>query len=86
MFVHKEAVLSSQIEGTQASLDDVLEFEAGATSADRPGDVAEAVNYIAAMNCGLQLIKEPHLETRTDEGTLSVWSVSRPKPARGRCQ
>src|SRR5665647_227065 len=36
MFVHKEAVLSSQIEGTQASLDDVLEFEAGAASAVLP--------------------------------------------------
>lgn len=64
MFVHKEAVLSSQIEGTQASLDDVLEFEAGATSADMPGDVGEAVNYVAAMNHGLQLIKELPLSLR----------------------
>ena len=64
MFVHKEAVLSSQIEGTQASLDDVLEFEAGAPSAGMPGDVAEAVNYIAAMNYGLQLVKELPLSLR----------------------
>ena len=64
MFVHKEAVLSSQIEGTQASLDDVLEFEAGAASADLPGDVAEAVNYVAAMNYGLERIKELPLSLR----------------------
>ena len=64
MFVHKEAVLSSQIEGTQASLDDVLEFEAGAASADLPGDVAEAVNYVAAMNYGLERIQELPLSLR----------------------
>ncbi len=64
MFVHKEAVLSSQIEGTQASLDDVLEFEAGAPPADVPGDVAEAVNYVAAMNFGLERIKELPLSLR----------------------
>ncbi len=64
MFVHKEAVLSSQIEGTQASLDDLLEFEAGAASSEMPGDVAEAVNYVAAMNAGLQLVKELPLSLR----------------------
>ena len=64
MFVHKEAVLSSQIEGTQASLDDLLAFEAGASSAEVPGDVAEAVNYVAAMNHGLRLIEELPLSLR----------------------
>ena len=64
MFVHKEAVLSSQIEGTQASLDDLLAFEAGAGSAEVPGDVAEAVNYVAAMNHGLRLIEELPLSLR----------------------
>lgn len=64
MFVHKEAVLSSQIEGTQASLDDVLEFEAGASAPEIPLDVAEAVNYVAAMNYGLQLIEELPLSLR----------------------
>jgi Fic family protein len=64
MFVHKEAVLSSQIEGTQASLDDVLEFEAGAAAADLPGDVTEAVNYVAAMNLGLRRVKELPLSLR----------------------
>lgn len=64
MFVHKEAVLSSQIEGTQASLDDVLEFEAGAATTDMPRDVTEAVNYVAAMNHGLSLVKEIPLSLR----------------------
>lgn len=64
MFVYKEAVLSSQIEGTQASLDDVLEFEAGAPQNEVPGDVAEAVNYVGAMNYGLERIKELPLSLR----------------------
>jgi len=64
MFVHKEAVLSSQIEGTQASLDDVLEFEAGAASSGMPGDVGEAINYVAAMNHGLELVNDLPLSLR----------------------
>src|SRR5215217_2864371 len=50
MYVRKEAVLSSQIEGTQASLIDVLEFEAAAINDTSPRDVEEVVNYVAAMN------------------------------------
>jgi Fic family protein len=57
MYVRKEAVLSSQIEGTQASLIDVLEFEVDATDSKNPKDVAEVVNYIAAMNLGLQRLQ-----------------------------
>lgn len=57
MYVRKEAVLSSQIEGTQASLMDLLEFEAKAQKADHPGDVPEVVNYVAAMNQGLQRLE-----------------------------
>ena len=58
MYVRKEAVLSSQIEGTQSSLDDLLEAEARILSADRPGDVGEVLNYVNAMNYGLG-----HLQT-----------------------
>lgn len=54
MYVRKEAVLSSQIEGTQASLIDVLEFESQTLQPDNPQDVAEVVNYIAAVNYGLE--------------------------------
>ncbi|MFZ0887940.1 MAG: Fic family protein [Candidatus Binataceae bacterium] len=56
MYVRREAVLSSQIEGTQASLIDVLEFEAQAAEPGHPEDVAEVVNYVAAMNHGLVLL------------------------------
>jgi Fic family protein len=58
MYVRKEAVLSSQIEGTQASLMDVLEFEARTLEPGRPQDVAEVVNYVAAMNHGLDRLKD----------------------------
>lgn len=54
MYVRKEAVLSSQIEGTQASMMDVVEFEAGALRPGRPSDVIEVVNYVAAMKHGLE--------------------------------
>lgn len=53
MYVRKEAVLSSQIEGTQSSLQDVLAAEAQVLSPDAPRDVDEVLNYVAAMNHGL---------------------------------
>jgi Fic family protein len=58
MYVRREAVLSSQIEGTQASLMDVLEFEAQALEPENPQDVEEVVNYIAAINHGLERLEE----------------------------
>jgi Fic family protein len=57
MYVRKEAVLSSQIEGTQSSLDDVLEAEAQVFSATRPRDVDEVLNYAHAMNYGLERLQ-----------------------------
>jgi Fic family protein len=72
MYVRQEAVLSSQIEGTQSSLEDVLQFEIDARGRDIPKDVAEVVNYVRAMNYGLErlatlplslrLIREIHAE------------------------
>jgi Fic family protein len=53
MYVRQEAVLSSQIEGTQASLTDVLEFEAGGEDGALR-DVREVVNYVGAMSYGLE--------------------------------
>ena len=53
MYVRKEAVLSSQIEGTQSSLDDLLAAEARMLRSRQPDDVGEVVNYVAAMNHGL---------------------------------
>ncbi len=58
MYVRKEAVLSSQIEGTQSSLDDLLQVEAQIFDARRPQDVSEVLNYVNAMNYGLQRLAE----------------------------
>lgn len=72
MYVRKEAVLSSQIEGTQSSLQDVLQAEARILSPEAPDDVDEIFNYIHAMRHGLErlttlpvsvrLIREVHAE------------------------
>lgn len=57
MYARKEAVLSSQIEGTQASLTDLIEFEAGYRDATQPYDVAEVWNYLDAMHHGLSRLE-----------------------------
>ena len=64
MYVRKEAVLSSQIEGTEASLVDVLEYESLNRPKTLPNDVTEVVNYVKAMNYGLERIKELPLSLR----------------------
>lgn len=58
-FVRKEAVLSSQIEGTQSSLSDLLLFEHAAAPGVPREDAEETANYIAAMNYGLARIEQP---------------------------
>jgi Fic family protein len=63
-YVRREAVLSSQIEGTNASLMDVLEFEAQMEQAETRVDVAEIVNYIAAMNYGIARLPELPISRR----------------------
>ena len=60
-YVRKEAVLSSQIEGTQSSLSDLLLFENEAAPGVPLDDVEETSNYIAAMNHGLQRIESGEL-------------------------
>jgi Fic family protein len=64
MYVQKEAVLSSQIEGTQASLIDLLAFEADAAEPTNPQDIAEVVNYVDALNYGLQRLDTLPLSLR----------------------
>jgi Fic family protein len=58
MYVRQEAVLSSQIEGTQSTLEDVLQFEIDARGHDHPKDVEEVVNYVGAMRYGLGRLEE----------------------------
>lgn len=57
MYVRKEAVLSSQIEGTQASLSDLLLYENGAMPGVPLEDVRQASSYVAAMEHGLKRIQ-----------------------------
>jgi Fic family protein len=64
MYVRREAVFSSQIEGTEASLVDLLEFEAQAARRGNKGDVQEVVNYVRAMNYGLARLKDLPLSLR----------------------
>ena len=64
MYVRKEAVLSSQIEGTQSSLRDVLAAEARLLSPGGAGDTGEVINYVAAMNHGLERLPDLPLSVR----------------------
>ena len=58
MYVRKEAVLSSQIEGTQSTLDDLLKYESEETIGVPVSDANEVSSYVAALNHGLQRIQE----------------------------
>lgn len=62
IFVRKEALLSSQIEGTQCSLEDVLSPELD--SPERKDDIEEVTNYVLAMNKGLAGLKDLPVCTR----------------------
>ena len=64
MYVRKEAVLSSQIEGTQSSLQDLLAAEARLFDLDLPRDVDEVLSYVRAMNHGLARLGELPLSVR----------------------
>jgi Fic family protein len=64
MYVRKEAVLSSQIEGTQSSLQDLLAAEAQLFETGLPRDVDEVINYVRAMNHGLARLAELPVSVR----------------------
>lgn len=64
MFVRKEAVLSSQIEGTQASLADLLEFEGQGENDPGSADVEEVSNYVKAIDYGLKRLDTLPLSNR----------------------
>ncbi len=57
-FVRREAVLSSKIEGTQATLGELLAAEAGAAVERSPEDLREVGNYVAALEHGISLLQE----------------------------
>ncbi|MCA1705150.1 MAG: Fic family protein, partial [Actinobacteria bacterium] len=60
-FVRKEAVLSSQIEGTQSSLSDLLLFENETAPGVPREDAAETANYIAALDHGMETLRSGRL-------------------------
>src|SRR6266536_1145014 len=63
-FVRREAVLSSRIEGTQATLGELLAAEAGATVERSPEDLREVGNYVGALEFGIQRLKTLPLSLR----------------------
>ena len=76
MYVRQEAVLSSQIEGTQSTLEDVLQFEIDTGRADRPKDIEEVVNYVRAMRYGLDRYRSsPSAFASSARSTRSYWKV-----------
>jgi Fic family protein len=63
-FIRREAVLSSRIEGTQATLGELLAVEAGAAVDRSPEDLHEVGNYVVALEYGLRRLKKLPLSLR----------------------
>jgi Fic family protein len=63
-FVRREAVLSSRIEGTQATLGELLAAEAGAVVERSPADLREVGNYVVALEHGLGRLNKLPLSLR----------------------
>lgn len=63
-FVRREAVLSSRIEGTRATLGELLAAEAGAAVERSPADLREVANYVAALEYGVERLRELPLSLR----------------------
>ena len=64
MYIRKEAVLSSQIEGTQSSLQDLLAAEAKLFAPNRASDVNEVINHVRAVNHGLARLSDLPVSVR----------------------
>ncbi len=63
-FVRREAVLSSRIEGTQATLGELLAVEAGAAVERSPADLREVGNYVVALEYGIERMQALPLSLR----------------------
>ena len=63
-FVRREAVLSSRIEGTQATLGELLAAEAGGAVQRSPADLREVANYVAALEFGVKRLDTLPLSLR----------------------
>ncbi len=64
LFIRREAVLSSRIEGTQATLGELLAAEAGASVERSPDDLREVGNYVTALEHGLKRLESLPLSLR----------------------
>lgn len=64
MYVRREAVLSSQIEGTVSTLEDLLNYELQHSGVGLPDDVEDVVNYVHALNHGLSRLATLPLSKR----------------------
>ncbi len=64
MYVRKESTLSSQVEGTKATFSDVLKAEASIYDTEMHSDVDEVINYVRAMNYGLERLASLPLSLR----------------------
>jgi Fic family protein len=64
LFIRREAVLSSRIEGTRATLGELLAAEAGAAVERSPDDLREVANYVAALEYGIERLKTLPLSLR----------------------
>src|SRR5437899_2310661 len=67
-FVRREAVLSSRIEGTQATLGELLAAEAGAAVDRSPADLREVSNYVVALEHGIDRSRDLPLSLRLVRG------------------
>lgn len=67
-FMRQEATLSSQIEGTQASLEDLFAYESAGAVVSAIGDVTEIANYLDAINWGLNSLSELPVSLRLVRG------------------
>ena len=63
-FIMREAVLSSKIEGTQATLGEILAADAGVHAKQNPDDLQEVQNYVAALDYGLKRLDEIPISLR----------------------
>lgn len=77
-YVRREAVLSSQIEGTQSSLSDLLLFELEEAPGVPFDDVVEVSNYVAALEHGMARLREGFLRSSvpTSRTTIGVGATS----------
>lgn len=71
-YIRLEAVASSRIEGTQASLSELFYFEAAVETPKPSSDVVEVKNYLAALNYSLERLNTLPLSLRPSANSMNV--------------